>query len=376
MNKTFRRVISFVLCALTVLTLFASCGKDKPLTDETTATTVPETTKEVILTDYNRLTGLDDLSEEAKGKRPVAVMINNIKAALPQYGISQADLMFECIVEGGITRMMAVYADYTKIPRVCSVRSCRYYYPILAHGLDAVYICFGSNPTLGTPTLERLGIDYFDGSKNYDTLVFGRDPNRVGRYSKEHTAYFDGKNAGALFDKYDVRTEYREGKDKYIFNFRDPGVVKALSKTSCDKVNLAFSDAYYSTFTYDAEKKVYLKQHSGNAHKDSSTGEQLAYTNVFVLETDVSLYGKGPLMQINWKGGKGYYISAGTVKEITWSKKSESAPIVVKDSNGKTVKVNTGKSYIGIINYGSTSLYNAGQKVSFATQTQTTAAAK
>ena len=108
MNKTFRRVISFVLCAFTVLTLFASCGKDKPLTDETTATTVPETTKEVILTDYNRLTGLDDLSEEAKGKRPVAVMINNIKAALPQYGISQADLMFECIVEGGITRMMAV----------------------------------------------------------------------------------------------------------------------------------------------------------------------------------------------------------------------------------------------------------------------------
>ena len=85
----------------------------------------------------NLLTGVADLSEEAVGKRPVAVMINNIEAALPQYGISEADLLFELPVEGGVTRLMALYGDYTAVPQVCSVRSCRYYFPILAAGYDA-----------------------------------------------------------------------------------------------------------------------------------------------------------------------------------------------------------------------------------------------
>lgn len=369
MNKYIKRILALGMSATMFLAAFSGCGKDDQLTLETT--TAPETTKEVVLTDYNRLTGLDNLSEQAKGKRPVAVMINNIKASLPQYGIANADLMFECEVEGGITRMMAVYADYTKVPNVCSVRSCRYYFPILAYGLDAVYFCYGSNPTLGTPTLERLKIDYFDGNKNTDSLIFARDPNRLGKYSREHTAYLKGENLPEVFKKYEIRTDYKDGKDNYIFSFRDEGDIKAASSKSCDKINLAFSNQYYTTFTYDSEKKVYLKQHNGSKHMDSASGTQLSYKNVFVLETDVKLYGNGPLMQIDWKGGTGYYISAGGVKKIKWSKKSEGASIVIKDTKGKEVKVNAGNSYIGIIDYNSTSLYSQGAKVTFESPTTT-----
>lgn len=372
MNKYIKRFLALGMSAAMFLSVFSGCGKSEQLTQETT---VAETTteKEIVLTDYNRLTGLDDLSEEAKGKRPVAVMINNIKQSLPQYGIADADLMFECEVEGGITRMMAVYADYTKVPDVCSVRSCRYYFPILAHGLDAVYFCFGSNPTLGTPTLERIKIDYFDGNVNNDSLIFARDPNRVGRYDREHTAYLKGGNLPEIFEKYKIRTDYRDGKDNYIFSFRDEGDIKSAGKKSCDKVNLQFSNKYYSTFTYDAENKVYLKQHNGSAHMDSAKGEQLSYTNVFALETDVAPYGSTPLVQIDWKGGTGYYISAGGVKKIKWSKKNEKASIVIKDTDGKEVKVNAGNSYIGVLNKGTTSLYSEGQAVSF-TSAATTAA--
>ncbi|MCM1543861.1 MAG: DUF3048 domain-containing protein [Ruminococcus sp.] len=353
-SNIIRSMVAFMLAAIMLL-CFCSCGKggEEETTEPTTEVT---TTKPVVVTDYNRLTGIDDLSDAAKGKRPVAIMINNIKASLPQYGISNADLMFEVLVEGGITRMMAVYGDYTKVPNVCSVRSCRYYFPIFAHGLDAVYICYGSNPTLGTPTLKRIGIDYFNGAENNDELIFGRDQNRVGKYSREHTAYVKGANMQQLFDKYNVRTDYKEGKDTYILNFRKEGDLKAPSKTACDKVTLNFSNQYYSTFTYDSAKKVYLKQHSGKAHMDSASGEQLAYTNLFVLETDVSLYGSGPLVQVDWKGGTGYYISCGAVKKIKWSKKSEGAAIKITDTEGKKIKVNAGKSYFGVINYGSTKI--------------------
>lgn len=51
-------------------------------------------------------------------------MINNVEAALPQYGISAADVIFEIPVEYDLTRLMALYGDYTQVPDVCSVRSC------------------------------------------------------------------------------------------------------------------------------------------------------------------------------------------------------------------------------------------------------------
>lgn len=348
MKKIMKSSLALCLAVLMFLSVFSGCGQKEPEEE----TTEPPTTEEPFreLTDYNRLTGLDDLSDEAKGKRPVAIMINNIKASLPQYGIAQADLMFECIVEGGITRMMAVYGDYTKIPNVCSVRSCRYYFPLFAHGLDAVYLCFGSNPTLGTPMLKRLKIDYFNGAEKFDQDIFGRDQNRIGKYSREHTAFVKGPNLVSAFDKKNVRTDYREGKDRYIFSFRDSDKTAAVSKIPCTSARLNFSNYYYSTFTYDEQSKTYLKQHSGKPHMDSAAGTQLAYTNVFVLETDVTLYGKGPLVQFDWHGGNGYYISGGTVQKIKWEKKNGGAAIKITDENGKTVKVNKGKSYFGVLN--------------------------
>ncbi len=353
MKNNIKRLLALTLSAIAVFTLFAGCSKEKtPIAETTTEVT---TTKFTEKTDYNRLTGLDDLSEEAKGKRPVAIMINNIKASLPQYGISKADLIFEILVEGGITRMMAVYGDQTKVPDVCSVRSCRYYFPIFAQGLDAVYFCYGSNPTLATPTLKRIGIDYYNASENNDPLVFGRDPSRLERYAKEHTAFVKGENIPKLLSKDGVRQTYLDGKDRYILSFREEGKIKAPSSDSCQKFTLNFSKSYYSTFTYDSEKKVYLKQHSGSKHMDSKSGEQLAFTNVFILQTDVSLYQNGPLVQVDWKGGNGYYISAGAKQKITWSKKNEKAPIVIKDENGKKLKVNAGKSYFGVIAPNSTS---------------------
>lgn len=347
-------VVFMLVIALTVT--FAACGNKEEETTQPETTTMVTTTEapepEIIV---NRLTGLDDLSEKAIGKRPVAVMINNIRKSLPQYGLSQADLLFEMLVEGGITRMMAVYSDYTKMPEICSVRSCRYYFPIFAHGLDAVYFCFGSNETLGTPTLKRIGIDYIDGNQIADKTVFDRDPQRVNRYSREHTFFLKGPDMPQILKKYDIRTDYLEKKDTPIFKFRQDGK-KTKGDTACDKVNLKFSNSYYSTFTYDKASKTYKKQHTGNAHIDQRTGEQLSFTNLFVLETSVNNYKGTILVEIDWKGGTGYYISNGKSQKITWEKKSEGANIKVYNAEGKQLKVNPGKSYIGVIGKGLTTI--------------------
>lgn len=355
-----KRAFSLILAIIMIITLFTGCKGDE--NTETTSQSVPvsDTTEKATEKEpqnkgnINLLTGLYNLSDGAVGKRPVAVMINNLKGSLPQYGISSADIMYEIVTEGGITRMMAMYGDYTKVPNVCSVRSCRYYFPIFALGYDALYCCFGANATLGYPTLKRLKMDYYDG-KSYGTLLFDRDKERRKHYALEHTGYLKGGNIPEAMKKDGKRTDLLESKTGTAFSFKE--TVSPVSDKKCLSAEIRFSKAYYSTFKYSEEKGVYYKYHSGQKHMDSAAKSQLSYTNLFILQTDVHVYKDGKIMEVDWKGGDGYYVSQGTVTEITWKKPSEQDYVTYYDkSTGKELNVNPGKSYIAVCNKGQTTL--------------------
>lgn len=292
----------------------------------------------------NNLTGLYDLSDEAVGKRPVAIMINNITFALPQYGIAAADMIFECPVEGTITRLMAVYGDMTKIPDVCSIRSCRYYYPIFALGLDAVYVHWGKDETIAKQTLEELSVDRLDGYAN--SYIFDRDKERAKTYSSEHTGYYKGSLTVSALERSSIRSELLEEKDKPVFSFSVQP--QAISDTVCEECTIPFSATYFSDFTYDEEEGVYYKTHNGAPHIDSAAGRQLSFTNVFALGTTTEIINQDNLLiSLDWHGGDGYYISQGTIMPIKWSKADEHADIVITDTDGNEITVNPGKSYLG-----------------------------
>jgi len=87
---------------------------------------------------------------------------------------------------------------------------------------------------------------------------------------------------------------------------------------------------------------------------DARADEQLHFTNVFVLETEVGLYKNGPLVNINWKGGTGYYLSYGTMRKVKWSKKTPADSIVITDAKGNNIPVNRGNSYIAVTDYNTT----------------------
>lgn len=299
----------------------------------------------------NPLTGEYGFNENAVGKRPVAVMVSNIKASLPQYGIEAADIIYELPVEGGITRLMAVYADYTEVPDICSVRSCRYYYPILAYGMDAIYCHWGTDKTIALDTLNNLAIDRFDGndsSLGYGT-VFVRDENRAQSYATEHTGCLKGSELEQAIYDMDYRTDINELNEKGAFIFNSPENPEAPDGAVCMSAELEFSSDYYSTFEYSSESKTYLKYHSGSPHNDGVTGNQLEFTNVFVLETDISVRSDGKLMDIGLDGGEGYYISMGKAEPVTWSKESADKPVMIYGQEGEMISVNAGKSYIGFI---------------------------
>lgn len=295
----------------------------------------------------NPLTGESGYNSAADGKRPVAVMVNNLKAALPQYGIEQADIIYELPVEGGITRLMAVYADYTAVPDVCSVRSCRYYYPLICLGMDAIYCHWGSDQTIALDTLNRTGIDHFDGAS--ESGLFYRDESRVGVYASEHTGYLKGSELADKIESRGLRTERNSQNAGTYFNFVSDGEKAAPSEMTANSVTLNFSGDYFSTFEYDASAGDYKKYHSGNPQVDGKTDNQIAFDNVFVLQTDIHTRADGYLMDVALNGGTGYYVSNGGAQTITWTKTAEDAPIKMYASDGSELQVNVGESYIGII---------------------------
>ena len=305
----------------------------------------------------NLLTGWANLSEKAIGKRPVAVMVNNVEPALPQYGISQADVIFELPVEGDLTRLMAMYADYTKVPDVCAIRSCRYYYPAIAKGFDAFYIHWGSDQSI-VSYLKSIQPDKYDGLSN-DGGLFGRDSaRRSAGYSLEHTGYFKGTKFASVVDGSGDRVNLKDAKKGTAFQFADYGTLVTPTGGTCNTVSIRFG-ACNSKFTYDGETNTYLKSMNGHKHIDGKTGEQLSFTNVFILETSISIRDSVGHKNLNWQGSsssKGYYISNGAVQRILWSQSGESSYLKFYDESGNELEINRGKSYIAYTHSGRTTI--------------------
>lgn len=307
--------------------------------------------QEEIPANQNLLTGVADLTDAAIGKRPVAVMINNVSYAMPQYGVGQADIIFEIPVEGDATRFMALYGDYTQVPQICPVRSCRYYFPALSQGFDAFYVNWGIDDTIAE-YLEALDLDQIEGITNTGGL-FGRDQNRLNQgYSLEHTGYFDGTRLVSYIESQGLRTDLKEDKKGAAFLFNGMEEQLKPEGSDCTSVQINFG-AQSSQFTYDPEKKVYLKQINGESQVDAKTGEQLAFTNVLVLETDISVRDSVGHKEIDWDGGPdftGYYVSNGGVQKITWSKdhNNENSYLRFYDESGQEISINRGKSYIAL----------------------------
>ncbi|SHJ51887.1 DUF3048 domain-containing protein [Hespellia stercorisuis] len=349
-----KKVVCFLLAAVMILGV-TGCKKEAPKKETTTKKVEKAEEKkeekpaEEVPANQNLLTGLGNLSDGAIGKRPVAVMVNNVPEAMPQYGVEQADLIFEIPVEGDKTRFMALYADYTAMPVVCAVRSCRYYFPAISQGFDAFYCNWGIDDTIAE-YLEQLGLDQYDGMTDGNGL-FGRDQDRLNAgYALEHTAFFDGTQFANVVNSNGSRTDLAEDKKGTAFNFNGMNEKVKPSGGDCGSVDINFG-AQSSQFTYDAANQVYLKSLDNGPQVDGRTNNQLAFTNVFVLETDISVRDDVGHKSVNWEGGDtytGHYISNGGIQTIHWRKDpgNESSYLQFTDENGNPLSINRGKSYI------------------------------
>ncbi len=351
-------IIAIVVVLIVAIAVAAALiVKNKNKEPETTA---PQTTQEqtteapVTVSKTNPLTGESDFNEKAVGKRPIACVVENSVSARPQWGIADSknppDIIVEGEVEGGETRMLWMYADYTAVPsQIGPMRSARPPYIKFSELFDAIFLHWGQSQTkkgtnyIGANTVFRQdNVDHIN-QMTYSGKValFGRDSSRG--VSTEHTGVMYGSKIADAIKGEGFRTDANESKYTK-FNFASEETT--VSDTECKTLGLTFSNRTATRdWTYNSSDKMY---HSTDYKTD------VARKNLLVLFDQTEYVSKANYknsgsseVYCNYKlaGGKGKLATDGTVVDINWSVKD--GVLVIKDTNGNDVSLNVGTTWIG-----------------------------
>ena len=365
LNRHGKFVLLGALLCLTAAFMLIGCQKKDPVTDpdapviaptdgqdntDTPDDKTPDDTKPDEVPPepkfYNKLTGLET-TEELSGIRPVGIMINNIKQATPQQGISQADVIYEVLAEGGISRLFCLFTDYATLPETGSIRSSRDYYIDLADAHDAIYVHCGGSPA-AYETLKARETDNMDGI--YFSTPFYRNEWRKKHMGMEHSMMTTGERLVKGIEEKGYRTT---SDFKQPFSFKESvSAIEGEKVTDAKSVSVEFSYYAISTFDYDEATGTYLKGQFKAPHIDSNNNVQLAFENVILLyaaQGAVKNDEKGRI-HVDFIGtGDGIYITNGKTEPIKWSKESRTSSYTLYKADGVTeLLLNPGKTYVGI----------------------------
>ena len=360
MNK--RRWNLLLLSAL-ALVMLASCGKKDPgsgssassppgsasLPEEPSISVIAPVEPDPVFPYANPLTG-EGLNEDISGQRPIAIMLNNLRKALPQLGVAQADVIYEIVAEGGITRMLAVFQDIEGVGNLGCVRSARDYYVNLALGHDAIYIHAGGSPQSYT-SFENWNVTHLDFVNGPYGNMCWRDPDRRKNAGLEHSLLTSSEK---ILEQMPSRIT-REHADGYSVGWtfsKDP----PAGGQAAQKVSVPFSSYKTGSFTYSAEQGQYLiEQHIDKQdipYVDGNNNEAVAVSNVLVLYTSVSRV-KGDdkgRMDVRTTGtGDGLLFRDGQVFSITWQRDSRNGCYAFLDQSGAPIPLAIGPSYINVV---------------------------
>lgn len=291
----------------------------------------------------NPFTGESGYPEAAVGKRPVALMINNAPPARPQWGLCTPDIVFEGLVEGGASRMLWVYANPEDVPeKVGSMRSARHDFLEIAEGMDSIFVHWGGS-IYAYDAIKSRNPDHIDGI--YIGSYAHRDNQRA--VAIEHRGYMVGSELRKLIADKGFRTETAGGVAS-PFGFAVSSRVPEGG--ACKQVKTSFSNYYSHTFKYDEASGLYTN-YMGETPMTQDGGKQMQVKNVIILYTPTSKMGDSlGCIDMDLTGGSGLYISNGGYEVITWKKgNTPSSPLKIMTEDGKELKVNTGKSWIGLI---------------------------
>ena len=325
-----KKILKVLLLILMILPLCA-CGKNNEKVTEKKEDK-KETVEKVKIIDVGSNT------------RPYAIMINCHNEALPQAGLQNAYIVYEIMVEGGITRMMALFKD-ADVSKIGSVRSARTQFLDYVYENDAIYFHAGG----ASDAINRMGSEGIN-NVSVDGAYGMRDTTLDRNW--EHTLFTSTDLMKQAINDRGFNTTTSAGN---LLTYQSKSIDYDSYSDKIEANNVSITYSYYRTsnYKYDSSKKVYLRSMNDTSNVDLVTGNQYEVKNIIVYGVKYSSYthnGYSLYQKIDNVGsGEGYYITEGYAIPITWKKDTKNSKTIYKyKETGEELVVNDGNTYIQI----------------------------
>ncbi len=294
--------------------------------------------------------------------RPIAVMIDNHSDAWPQAGLGQAYMVYEIVVEGGETRLMALFKG-VDVEKIGPVRSARHYFIDYAMENDAIYTHFGQSPQAQSD-IKKFSIDDINGIAEDGTTFW-----RVKDKSAPHNAVTSTEKLlkSAQSKKYKTTSE-----EKSVLNYVTEEVNLENGQDAIS-VTIPHSNLQTVKYVYNEETKLYERYARKKQQKDWTTGNPITTKNIIITFCDNYTLNdsenKGRQGLRNIGTFDGYYITNGKAIKIKCIKNARDEKTKYQDLEGNEIKVNDGNTFVNICPINSNVVLEAPEVVTEETNT-------
>lgn len=335
---------------LVLCLLLCACGNHvEETTTQEPATTEPETTVEVTTEPEttepptteppviyrNPLNG--EVLDEPYTGRVFATTINNVSPALPYQGVSQADMLFEMLINDNATRCVALFTNVQSVPSIGSIRSSRMNFVDICQAYDAIlgHAGYGNNVQAA---LNNRGVDHL----HLGNVAGYRDQNRLNSgYALEHTLFVNGQK---FFD-----AAVKAGFDVTQPADKDYGLVFAEDGTpsggeAASEIHISFWGKMTHFYFNEQSGKYELYLH-GNYVTDENNGRRIAFENVIVMRCNVYNQSVYHIADVDGSGD-GYYACNGQIIPIKWYHENQSDPFTFTLADGTPLEMGVGSTYV------------------------------
>ena len=273
--------------------------------------------------------------------RPIAVMIDNHSGAWPQAGLNKAYIVYEIIVEGGETRLMALFKGQN-VENIGPVRSSRHYFLDYALENNAIYVHYGWSPQAQSD-ISTLKVNNINGISESSSSFW-----RTKKKSSPHNVLTSTEKILSIADRKGyTTTSTKESVLNYVADEID--LSEGISAT---QVSIPYSTLQKVEYKYNAETGRYTRYARNKLQTDFNSDEEITTKNIIITFcnnytlNDQENKGRQGINNIGTL--KGYYITNGKAIEITCTKDTRKSQTVYKDLNGKEIEVNDGNTFINI----------------------------
>ncbi|WP_163528690.1 DUF3048 domain-containing protein [Halobacillus ihumii] len=293
----------------------------------------PEQSKGTSYENIYPLTG--EPADDSVNQRVLSVMVNNHTDARPQTGLSQADIVFEVLAEGQITRFLALFQS--KIPDVIGpVRSARPYYFKLAAGYDALYVYHGAASFINE-MVHASGVDFANGALyDNDGKLFKRSTDR----EAPHNSYLLTSGVADLL----ANKGYETTKEVKPLPFAEEPSSKG---NDAKQVSVVYDERETVTYTYDAASEQYKRSSDGEPTVEKETGNRITVDNIFIVKTEHRVVDDAGRREIDLtSGGEGYLVQKGQIIAVKWKNRNGR---ILPYKDGEPVSFVPGQTWVNIV---------------------------